>query len=84
MTKPIALDGVREMGKKPPPKLSAEEKAALATAKANESLCKAAKNDERAKAEEALCKGASVDFVNEVSFLVPCRRQPFDSYATPS
>ena len=62
-SKPIA----RAMGKKPtPPKLSAEEQEAAVRQKANEALCKAAKDDQRAKAEEALAKGASVDFVNEV------------------
>ena len=54
------------MGKKPPPKLSAEEKAAAAQAKLNEALHKACKNDERAKAEEALTKGADVAYVNDV------------------
>ena len=53
-------------GKKPPPKLSAEEKAAAAVTKANESLAKACKNDERAKAEEALGKGADVMYINDV------------------
>ena len=52
--------------KKPPPKLSEEEKEAAKVQKANDALQKAAKNDERSKAEDALSKGASVEYVNEV------------------
>ena len=42
-----------------------EEKAAEKQLKVNESLTKAAKNDELKKAEDALAKGADVNFVDE-------------------
>ena len=54
------------MGKKPPPKLSDEEKAEQAKAKANTALLKAAKDDNRAKCADAVSKGADVNFANEV------------------
>ena len=53
------------MPQKKEPKKSEEEKAAEKVAKANQSLLKACKNDERSKVEDAVAKGADINFINE-------------------